>query len=197
MAGRVLAQKAPRLGRKEIYLPNFTLQLLRTPALPPTFASFIVPLNLNKLDIRDYLWNVYGVPVVSVRSFVQRQKLRQDKVGAKRPAPRKWFRPRSIKKMTVELVQPFAWPDVPESFEEWDKEVFDAAQKDRDQMERQFNPQSRQDPSPERASIAEQAKALLEGREKWKPNVQEDEWVDDGEPVEVDADVDVNKISKP
>jgi large subunit ribosomal protein L23 len=38
------------------------------------------------------------------------QKLRQDKPGAKRPSPRKWFRPRSIKKMTIEMERPFVWP---------------------------------------------------------------------------------------
>jgi large subunit ribosomal protein L23 len=93
------------------------LTLIRTPKLPPTFATFIVPLNINKLDLRDYLWNAYGVPVTGVRSYIQMQKLRQDKPHASRPFPRKWYRPRSIKKMTVEMEQPFVWPEEPESFE--------------------------------------------------------------------------------
>jgi len=97
--------------------PNFTLTLLRTPKSPPTFASFIVPLNLNKLDLRDYLWNGYGVSVKGVRSYILQQKIRQDKVGAKRPAPRKWYRPRSIKKMMVELEKPFVWPAEPANFD--------------------------------------------------------------------------------
>ena len=96
--------------------PNFTLTLLRTPALPPTFATFIVPLNLNKLDLRDYLWNVYDIRVNSVRSYIQLQKMRQDKPGAKRPSPRRWHRPRSIKRMTVEMEQPFLWPEEPKDF---------------------------------------------------------------------------------
>lgn len=97
--------------------PNFTLTLLRTPKLPPRFASFIVPLNLNKLDLRDYLYNCYGVRVLGVRSYIQQQKVRQDRPGEKRPAQRRWFRPRAIKKMMVELEKPFVWPDEPESFE--------------------------------------------------------------------------------
>lgn len=87
--------------------------MIRNSKLPPTFASFIVPLNLNKLDLRDYLWHAYGVPVIGVRSYIQMQKLRQDKPGSIRISPRKWFRPRSIKKMTVEMERPFIWPEVP------------------------------------------------------------------------------------
>jgi large subunit ribosomal protein L23 len=99
--------------------PNFTLTLLRTPKNPPTFASFIVPLNLNKLDLRDYLYNGYGVTVQGVRSYILQQKIRQDKPGSKRPAPRKWFRPRSIKKMMVEMDKPFVWPEEPVNFDEY------------------------------------------------------------------------------
>ena len=79
------------------------------PTAPPNFASFIVPLKLNKLDMRDYLWNVYGVSCTSVRSYIQMQKLRNDKKGAKRPVWKK-YRPRSIKKMLVELDKPFVFP---------------------------------------------------------------------------------------
>lgn len=80
----------------------------------------MVPLNLNKLDMRDYLWNAYGVPVRAVRSFIQQQKIRQDKPDATRPRPRRWYRPRSIKKMTVELEQPFGWPEEPKDYTPYD-----------------------------------------------------------------------------
>ena len=76
-----------------------------------------MPLNLNKLDLRDYLWNVYDIRVNSVRSYIQLQKMRQDKPGAKRPSPRKWYRPRSIKRMTVEMEQPFVWPEEPKDLD--------------------------------------------------------------------------------
>ena len=54
---------------------------------------------------------MYGVPVLGVRSYIQLQKLRQDKPGVERVAPRRWFRPRSIKKMTVEMERAFVWPE--------------------------------------------------------------------------------------
>lgn len=58
-----------------------------------------------------------------VRSYIQQQKLRQDKPNAKRPAPRRWFRPRSIKKMMVEMEQPFVWPEEPENFDQYVKSL--------------------------------------------------------------------------
>jgi large subunit ribosomal protein L23 len=47
------------------------------------------------------------VRVKGVRSYIQQQKVRQDKPGAKRPAQRRWYRPRAIKRMIVELEEPF------------------------------------------------------------------------------------------
>ncbi|KAI9729889.1 MAG: hypothetical protein M1818_008329 [Claussenomyces sp. TS43310] len=189
MAAALATRRPPRLGKKEIFLPNFTLTLLRTPNLPPTFASFIVPLHLNKLDLRDYLFNGYGVRVRAVRSFIQQQKVRQDKPGAKRPAQRHWYRPRSIKKMMVELERPFVWPEEPEDFEPWDRDTFKAANKDQRDFQASYSPDAKTKPSSERASIAQQAKALLKGEEKWAPSV----WEDFGEAQEVEKDVTLPK----
>ncbi|KAI9797131.1 MAG: hypothetical protein M1833_005646 [Piccolia ochrophora] len=183
------------LGRKKIYLfvpldlrapstPNFTLTLLRTPFLPPNYASFITPLNLNKFDIRDYLYHAYGIRVFSVRSFVQQQRVRQDKPNARNPAPRRWFRPRSIKKMTVQMEMPFVWPDEPQDLTAWDKEAFDATQKAQKQEQERMYPELEGKPSPERRSIAEQARELLQGRAPWTPT-----WEDVGEPEEVEKEV--------
>jgi large subunit ribosomal protein L23 len=102
-----------------MHSPNFTLTLIRTPNLPPSFASFIVPLNLNKLDLRDYLYNAYGIEVRGVRSYIQQQKLTQGKPNALRQTPRQWFRPRSVKRMTVEMVKPFVWPEEPTDLSEY------------------------------------------------------------------------------
>jgi len=52
-----------------------------------------------------------------VRSYIQQQKVRQDKPGAARVRPRQWYRPRSIKKMLVEMESPFVWPEKPENFD--------------------------------------------------------------------------------
>ncbi|KAI9787213.1 MAG: hypothetical protein M1839_003448 [Geoglossum umbratile] len=169
-----------RLGKKKVFLPNFTLTLLRTPFLPPTYASFIVPLNLNKLDIKDYLYNAYGIHVLSVRSFIQQQRVRQDKPNAKMPAYRRWFRPRAIKKMTVEMDKPFVWPEEPTDYSAWDKESFDAvaeAQEKQIEMRKAMGTT----PSAERESIAAQARQILNGEDRRRLT-----WEDVGEPVEVD-----------
>ena len=87
---------------------------MRTPWLPPRFASFYVPLNFTKLDIRDYLKRAYGVKILSVRSVVEQQRVtRRNRDGF---SFGRWRRPLSKKKMTVELVEPFVWPDPPEDF---------------------------------------------------------------------------------
>ena len=75
-----------------------------------------MPLNLNKLDIKDYLYHAYGVRVISVRSYVQQQRVQQDKERAYDPKRNRWFRPRSIKKMTVQMDKGFVWPEEPTDF---------------------------------------------------------------------------------
>ncbi|KAM3067257.1 mitochondrial 54S ribosomal protein YmL41 [Clarireedia jacksonii] len=189
MASSSLAQKGPKLGRKQIFLPNFTLTLLRTPNLPPTFASFIVPLNLNKLDLRDYLYNAYGIEVRGVRSYIQQQKLTQGKPNALRQKPRQWFRPRSIKRMTVEMAKPFVWPEEPKDLSPWDQDQWKKRSDTEKAIRESFQLDARQKPTNERLTIAEQAKALLRGEEKWKP--AENIWEDIGEAVEVERDVEI------
>lgn len=95
------------------------ITFLRTPNLPPTFAKFIVPLTFNKLDLRDYLFHVYGVNVLRVRSYVEQQK-----VQSKGKVARRWYRPRAIKKMTVEMDKPFIWPKEPDDFSAYDYGYF-------------------------------------------------------------------------
>ncbi|KFY13193.1 hypothetical protein V492_03417 [Pseudogymnoascus sp. VKM F-4246] len=176
-----------RLGTKPVFLPNFTITLTRNPPqTPATHASFIVPLNLNKLDLRDYLFNVYSVRVLGVRSYIQQQKVRQDKPGARRPAQRKWYRPRAIKKMIVEMEQPFAWPEETSDLGAWDKVTYDAAKKEQKSDQEMMGPEAKKKPSLDRESIAEQAARLLEGKDAWK---SKDEWEDIGEAMEVEKDV--------
>ncbi len=59
--------------------PNFSLIFIRTPFAPPNHATFITPLNFNKFDIIDYLYHLYGIEVLSVRSYVQQGKVRRGK----------------------------------------------------------------------------------------------------------------------
>lgn len=75
-----------RLNFPPPYSPNFVLTLLRPrPDAPANFASFLTPLNLNKLDLKDYLYNAYGIHVLSVRSYVQQTAVRQGKPRARWP----------------------------------------------------------------------------------------------------------------
>ncbi|KAH8585548.1 hypothetical protein B0O99DRAFT_646678 [Bisporella sp. PMI_857] len=190
------SQGPKRLGTKQVFLPNFTLTLLRTPKLPPTYASFLVPLNLNKLDLRDYLWNAYNIRSLSVRSYIQMQKLRQDKPGAKRPSPRKWYRPRSIKKMTVEMDRPFVWPEEPTDYEKWDKKTYDAAQEARTEEEEMMHRDARQKPSRERKSIAQQARQLLADAERRTRGESKSQWENIGEEVEVETNVEIPHLER-
>ncbi|KAE9972914.1 hypothetical protein BLS_002169 [Venturia inaequalis] len=157
-------------GRSEIYLPKFTVTFVRSPALPPTFAKFIVPLNLNKLDIRDYLFHAYNVRVTKVRSFITQSKVEVNEKGQK-------YRRRGKKTMTVEMTEPFIWPEEPENFEIFDKETQEAAAKYNERASRHLNLNKFQlqldAPAREhRKTLKEQAKALLSGKEKWEPTWQ-------------------------
>lgn len=89
--------------------------------------------------------------------------------------------------MTVEMERPFVWPKVPENFDQWDKSTFDAAQKSNKETQESYRPDAVEKPSKERQSIAQQAQALLQGEDKWRPTATQ--WEDVGEAREVETDV--------
>ncbi|KAL8769518.1 MAG: hypothetical protein Q9209_004579 [Squamulea sp. 1 TL-2023] len=165
----------PPRGQKQIYLPNFTLTLLRTPFAPPNYATFITPLNLNKLDLKDYLYNLYGVEVLSVRSYVQQARVRQDKPGARLPKPRRWYRPRATKKMTIEMpaTSPFIYPEAPTDFTAWDKETQERAQEEREKEQKLMGTERKRIPKDDGKTLREQAEELLKGKKAWRPG-----WMD-------------------
>jgi ribosomal protein L23 len=101
-----------KVGRKKVYLPDIVITLQRNTKLEPYYAVFEVPLNLSKLDLRDYLWHLYNVKVLSVRSSVlpgRLRTIRQPEEGEPR-----WGIPirrtQARKKMIVELADPFTYP---------------------------------------------------------------------------------------
>ena len=101
--------------------------------------------------------------------------------------------------MLVEMDQPFVWPDAPEDFSPWDKSTFEGAQKEREVMEGANHPTAREKPTGERSAMSAQAKGVLQGRHGRKalrtaPDIGE--WVDDGEMVEVETDIDVTKTDR-
>lgn len=70
----------------------------------------------------------------------------------------------------------------------WDKEAWDAAQEAQEAESEKFGPHAPTLPKGDRKSMAEQAKALLEGKIVWRPS-----WRDYGRAREVEVDVDVSE----
>ncbi|KAJ8108102.1 hypothetical protein OPT61_g8406 [Boeremia exigua] len=109
-----ISKKLIAFGSKKIYLPKFTVAMLRTPGLSPYHARFQVPLDFSKYDLRDYLYHAYNVKCFNIRSYVKQMPIR-DTVAK----PRSWFREESKKYMTVEMEQPFVWPALPKDTKPW------------------------------------------------------------------------------
>lgn len=146
-----------------------------------------MPLQFNKLDLRDYLYHAYNVEVTSVRSFIN-QPLPRQKYGN----TGKWYRPRSHKMMIAELVKPFVWPEVPaeEDRKDFDHETFKKIEDYRErEIQKQMKPeniplrtQSKQPRS--RKGLKEQAREFLESGE-WSSGQKGDRW------TEVEKDVSI------
>lgn len=132
-----------------------------------------MPLWFSKLDLRDYLFHAYDVPVLSIRSYVQQTRIRQGAIAdAARPQYKRWHRPRSTKRMMVELERPFVWPAEPEDLKPWNREEIEMAEEEQAAFtEREMSSTSDAVGAADehREAMRDQAKALLEGKVKWKP----------------------------
>ena len=161
--------------RTQVYFPrpNDLVTLFRTPDLPPKYASFNVPLHFNKLDLKSYLYSIYGVEVLHIRSTVLQQKVEREKSGYRGNSQQgqgRLKRPMAKKKMTVELVEPFVWPEEVEDLSPWEQDTYWAGMKYGLARQRLASPDSVLKPKEEhRKSIAQQARELLEGKAVWKP----------------------------
>ncbi|KAH6615043.1 mitochondrial ribosomal protein subunit L23 [Boeremia exigua] len=109
-----ISKKLIAFGSKKIFLPKFTVAMVRTHGLSPYHARFFVPLDFSKYDLRDYLYHAYNVRCFNIRSYVKQMPVRDAP-----DQPRHWFRPESKKYMTVEMEQPFVWPALPEDTKPW------------------------------------------------------------------------------
>jgi large subunit ribosomal protein L23 len=155
------------------FRPNVTIALHRTRDLTGNTAKFSVPLWFSKLDLRDYLFHVYDVRILSVRSYVQQQRVQEGDGELSKPQPNRWHRPRAKKFMTVELESPFVWPEEPESYDEqWNKNQYEDAEKGNEDYSKQTMASDKDTwvNKERREKMKEQAAALLEGRVRWKPN---------------------------
>ena len=130
---------------------------------------------MNKLDMRDYLYHAYNVRTTSVRSYIQQQKVRQGKPSSTKPAIKRWYRPRAMKKMTVEMEQPFVWPAEPTAEDldtKWNRNRFNQSREDNEEYSRRggrladtlFSTKDRE-------AMREQAQKLLDGVESWQPGM--------------------------
>jgi large subunit ribosomal protein L23 len=90
---------------------------MRTPHLPPKYAAFDVPLWFNKLDMKSFLKEAYNVETIHIRSTVIQGKVKR-RPGGNPKSQGPLYREPSTKKMTVELVEPFTWPEEVTDFSE-------------------------------------------------------------------------------
>ncbi|KAJ5456653.1 hypothetical protein N7530_011927 [Penicillium desertorum] len=149
---------------------NSALLSSEPPNLTPRYAQFRVPLNFNKFDLRSYLWHLYGVGTLSIRSYVQAQPITRISRDGKGFGP--WRRPKSQKRMTVELKEPFVYPEEPKDLTPWEHESWSKAEKWQIDQQEKENPRPNKGQEPDqqlRDAYKEQAKALLENKETWRP----------------------------
>lgn len=95
------------IGKKQIYFTLARVCLLRPNAKhTPYQAKFLVPKSMNKMDLRDYLWHLYGLRALNVT--VQLQPGR----WTRGPHDLGRYRLPQVKKMTVDMLEPFVWPEI-------------------------------------------------------------------------------------
>ncbi|KAL5594710.1 uncharacterized protein BROUX77_008057 [Berkeleyomyces rouxiae] len=179
-------RKAPgfKLGNKQLFLTNHTISMIHRPNQAPNFATFKVPLRFTKFDLRDYLWNLYNVEVTKVRSFVAPGPVVNSLTDNAQQRVR-IHRGQSEKYMTVELAQPFAWPEPPADLEPWNNKLWEARKAYSKELTRQQVVAARSEtvapstikPSAERRVLAKRAVELLSGKTKWSNGeVLDDKW---------------------
>ncbi|BFZ59703.1 mitochondrial 54S ribosomal protein YmL41 [Saitoella coloradoensis] len=128
MASKGVAKIPFRLGDKKIYFPQHVFTLIRSPKIRPDQAAFRVPLNVNKFDVRDYLWNIYGLRTYAVKSMIYVGKIYRAK--AFNPTKGRWQaldwrRHSSQKKVIVDMDRPFVYPAAPDNLSPYNKYLHD------------------------------------------------------------------------
>lgn len=129
----------------------------------------MVPLNLNKFDLRDYLFNAYSVRTLSIRSFIKQLPIQRVQKGSIRDLPgrRQLYRPKSLKRMTVELEKPFVWPETPEDLEPWDHQRYHQLTGEAATRVLKGGKGGKEGKG-KRLTIGDQAQMLLRGQSLWK-----------------------------
>ncbi|KAJ2558007.1 mitochondrial 54S ribosomal protein YmL41 [Coemansia sp. RSA 1933] len=99
---------AQRFGNLKVYLPNLVFKIIPDARLGKNQAAFRVPLQVNKLDIKDYLTHIYNVTVTDVRTSVFPGKLSLNHYTAQK------VRSPRIKKAIVTIKEQFDYPAEPD-----------------------------------------------------------------------------------
>ncbi|KAJ2900849.1 mitochondrial 54S ribosomal protein YmL41 [Coemansia aciculifera] len=96
---------AQRFGSLRVYFPNLVFKIIPDARLSKNQAAFRVPLNVNKLDIKDYLTHIYNVNVTDVRTAVFPGKVTLNRfTGQKERSSR-------TKKAIVTTTEEFEYPE--------------------------------------------------------------------------------------
>lgn len=76
----------PRFARGNpqlrVFLPNFWMKLMRpTYPLPPNKVQFACSMQMSKYDVKNYLTQIYKIPVVDVHVWVHSGKTKKNVIG--------------------------------------------------------------------------------------------------------------------
>ncbi|KAK4054841.1 hypothetical protein OIV83_000765 [Microbotryomycetes sp. JL201] len=115
-------------GEIKIYLPSVFMRLVRNTDKykdDPYTATFRTDLRLSKPDISNYLKNIYGLDITSLRTMNYLSKLKRNNIGG---GMSRSSGTKNYKKVLVGLKEPFWYPE--ERSREWCNEHFE-----RDRME--------------------------------------------------------------
>uniref|UniRef100_A0A023FFK2 Large ribosomal subunit protein uL23m n=1 Tax=Amblyomma cajennense TaxID=34607 RepID=A0A023FFK2_AMBCJ len=78
MSSRVYPLYVKGNPQLRIFLPNFWMKLVKhDKPLPPNEVKFVIPVQMTKYDVKNYLEKIYKVPVADVRTKIMQGKIRK------------------------------------------------------------------------------------------------------------------------
>lgn len=116
------------IGQIKIYLPSVFFRLVRNTGLhekDPYTATFRTDLRLTKPDISNYLKNIYGLNITSLRTINYMSALKRNPIGGGYSRAGTF---KNYKKVLITMTEPFWYPE--ERNREWCNDHFQ-----RDKME--------------------------------------------------------------
>ncbi|KAJ1328312.1 hypothetical protein BSLG_010044 [Batrachochytrium salamandrivorans] len=99
------------IAGSKFYFPNIVVRLVRS-NLPPHQAVFRCPPQLNKLDIKSLVGQLYNLSIIDVRTMNYIGSGVRERRSKKAPTRGKIYTP-SYKKVIVTMSEDFKFPDPP------------------------------------------------------------------------------------